>query len=162
MMPEPRLYDLVALLRPLPEHGLLRGDVGAIVQIHAPGAYEVEFSRPDGSWRAIVPLTKDDCLPLRISPESPAVSGLIDGLLWYWYDPASDLLDLRLQSGRAVKTVPEPSPNGFTVLRDPVSRKAVGMVVNGYWKRFGGGRAAPSRSDLESVIRNIAPQLTAA
>jgi hypothetical protein len=162
MIPEPHLHDLVALLRGLPEHGLSRGDVGAIVQIHAPGAYEVEFTHPDGSSRALLPLTQAACLPLRLSPEPPAVTGLVDGVLWYWYDPASDLLDLRLQSDRAVKAVPEPSPNGFTVLRDPASRKAVGMVVNGYWKRFGGGRAVPPQTDLEGVIRSTARQLTAA
>jgi len=35
---------VVALRRELPEHGLLRGDVGAIVGVYEAGGYEVEFA----------------------------------------------------------------------------------------------------------------------
>jgi hypothetical protein len=39
---EPRLLDVVALLSDLPEHGLVRGQVGTVVEL-LDGAYEVEF-----------------------------------------------------------------------------------------------------------------------
>ena len=40
----PRLLDVVALLSDLPAHGLLRGQVGTVVEL-LDGAYEVEFLR---------------------------------------------------------------------------------------------------------------------
>lgn len=44
-----RLLDVVALTTDLPEHNLVRGQVGTIVEILANGkAYEVEFSDRDG------------------------------------------------------------------------------------------------------------------
>ena len=162
MTDEPILLDLVALLRSLPEHGLERGDVGTIVEVHAPGAYEVEFVRADGSWRALLPLTRADCLPIHLSSEPPAVSGLVDNTLWYWYDPAADILELRLQSRRSIRGVPELSSDGFTILRDPQTSQAVGLIINGYWKRFGTGLAFPPKPDLEGGIRKVSAHLMAA
>lgn len=37
------VLDTVVLNRDLPEHGLKRGDLGAIVEIYGPDAMEVEF-----------------------------------------------------------------------------------------------------------------------
>ena len=43
----PQLLDVVALLSDLPAQGLLRGQVGTIVEI-LDGAFEVEFSDDEG------------------------------------------------------------------------------------------------------------------
>ncbi len=40
--------DTVILLRDRPEAGLRAGDVGAVVQVHAPDAVEVEFVTATG------------------------------------------------------------------------------------------------------------------
>jgi hypothetical protein len=37
------VLDTVALNRNLPEHGLKRGDLGAIVELYEPDSFEVEF-----------------------------------------------------------------------------------------------------------------------
>lgn len=50
------LLQTVALLEDLPEHGLIRGQVGTIVEDLAPGVYEVEFSDNDGRTYAMLPL----------------------------------------------------------------------------------------------------------
>lgn len=53
--------DLVTLQRALPESGLLAGDVGTIVLVHAEGqAYEVEFVAEDGRTIAVETLLADD------------------------------------------------------------------------------------------------------
>lgn len=56
-----RELDTVILLRDLPEHGLVRGDVGTIVHLHANGAaFEVEFITPSGRTIAVVTLESGD------------------------------------------------------------------------------------------------------
>ncbi len=40
--------SVVALLEDLPQHGLVRGQVGTIVEQLGPGVYEVEFSDDNG------------------------------------------------------------------------------------------------------------------
>ena len=52
------LLDTVIAATNFPEHRVLAGDVGAIVEIYtAPFlAYEVEFVSPDGSMRALLTL----------------------------------------------------------------------------------------------------------
>jgi Domain of unknown function (DUF4926) len=40
--------DVVALLEDVPERGLVRGQVGTVVEKLAPGIFEVEFSDNDG------------------------------------------------------------------------------------------------------------------
>ena len=60
-----RELDLVALLIDLPVHGLIRGDVGAIVLVHDGGAaFEVEFVRADGRTIALETLTAVEIEPL--------------------------------------------------------------------------------------------------
>lgn len=51
--------DTVALVRDLPEHGLHRGDLGAVVHVAA-STLEVEFVRPDGTTQALVTLAPAD------------------------------------------------------------------------------------------------------
>lgn len=61
--PSPRLLDVAALLSALPEHGLLRGQVGTLVEL-LDGAYEIEFSDDDGRTYAEVALEPDQLLVL--------------------------------------------------------------------------------------------------
>lgn len=52
------LLDTVVAVTNFPEHMVLAGDVGAVVEVYtAPSpAYEVEFVNPDGSTRALLTL----------------------------------------------------------------------------------------------------------
>jgi hypothetical protein len=43
-----KLLDVVALTEDLPEHGLIQGQVGTVVEDLSPDAYEVEFSDDQG------------------------------------------------------------------------------------------------------------------
>lgn len=47
-MPEFEVLSIVALGKDLPKKGLLRGQVGNIVETFAPGVHEVEFSDESG------------------------------------------------------------------------------------------------------------------
>ena len=51
--------DTVVLTRDLPEHGLRRGDVGAVVHDYAMDAYEVEFVTGGGTTLAVLTLEGD-------------------------------------------------------------------------------------------------------
>ena len=61
--------DVVALIRDLPEHGLVAGDIGTVVydyQASDPGpAYEVEFMVLDGKSIAVATLDADAVRPIR-------------------------------------------------------------------------------------------------
>lgn len=68
-MPDgPALSDTVALLRDVPEFGLLRGQVGAIVDDNGGDAVLVEFTDPDGRTLATPALARVDLLVLRGVP----------------------------------------------------------------------------------------------
>jgi hypothetical protein len=54
------LLDTVVLDRDLSEHGLRRGDLGAVVDIHAPGGLDVEFVLASGKTQALVTLHETD------------------------------------------------------------------------------------------------------
>ena len=54
------LLDTVVLDRDLPEHGLRRGDLGAVVDLHAPDGLEVEFVLASGKTQALVSLGNAD------------------------------------------------------------------------------------------------------
>ena len=57
--------DPVALTCDLPEHGLVRGDVGAAVLAHGNGeAFEVEFVGYDGHTVALLTLERAQVRPL--------------------------------------------------------------------------------------------------
>lgn len=58
----------VALMADLPEHGLVRGQVGTIVESWAPGVFEVEFSDDQGKTYALVALPAEQLLPLHFKP----------------------------------------------------------------------------------------------
>ena len=55
-----RELDTVVLNRDVPERGLRRGDVGAIVHLHASDTFEVEFVRASGRTHALMTLTAAD------------------------------------------------------------------------------------------------------
>lgn len=54
------LLDTVVLARDLPDRGLRAGDVGAIVEIYEPDAFEVEFVTAVGRTQALVTLAPED------------------------------------------------------------------------------------------------------
>ncbi len=66
----PQLFDVVALLADLPQRGLVRGQVGTIVEQLAPGVYEVEFSDDTGKTYATAALRSEQVMVLRYEPAS--------------------------------------------------------------------------------------------
>jgi hypothetical protein len=55
-----KLLDTGALTRDIPGAGLRRGDLGAIVEMHAPDAMEVEFVAASGRTQALLTLEASD------------------------------------------------------------------------------------------------------
>ena len=55
-----KLLDTVALTHDLPAARLRSGDVGAVVEVLAPDAYEVEFVAASGRTQAVVTLSSAD------------------------------------------------------------------------------------------------------
>ncbi len=49
-----RELDTVVLLQDLPDAGLRAGDLGAIVHVHSPESFEVEFVTASGRTQAVV------------------------------------------------------------------------------------------------------------
>jgi len=56
---------VVALLEDIPTRGLVRGQVGTIVERLAPGVFEVEFSDNEGRTYATSAVSPDKLLVLR-------------------------------------------------------------------------------------------------
>ena len=57
--------ETVVLVRDIEEHGLMEGDVGAVVHCYADGlAYEVEFVSADGRTIALLTLMAEDIRPV--------------------------------------------------------------------------------------------------
>ena len=54
------LLDTVVLDRDLPEHGLCRGDLGAVVDVRPPDGLEVEFVLASGRTQALVTVRQGD------------------------------------------------------------------------------------------------------
>lgn len=52
--------DTVVLDRDIPEHGLKRGDLGAVVAVYEPDGLEVEFVMASGQTGALLTLTTSD------------------------------------------------------------------------------------------------------
>jgi Domain of unknown function (DUF4926) len=66
------LLDVVALTADLPEKGLLRGQVGTVVETLAAGVFEVEFSDDEGRSYAQLALKSEKLLVLRYHPRQAA------------------------------------------------------------------------------------------
>jgi len=58
------LLDTVVLVRDVPEHGLLAGDLGAVVETFPPDALEIEFVTASGRTTALVTLKASDVRPI--------------------------------------------------------------------------------------------------
>ena len=61
---EVRLLDVVALTEDLPTDGLVRGQVGTVVEVLQDGVFEVEFSDDSGRSYAMVPLASHQIMVL--------------------------------------------------------------------------------------------------
>lgn len=67
-----RLLDVVALTEDLPERGLVRGQVGTVVEELPPDGYEVEFCDDEGRTYASAAVTRDKLIVLRYQPAKAA------------------------------------------------------------------------------------------
>lgn len=71
-MRELELLSVVALLKDSADQTVRRGQVGTIVELLAPGVYEVEFSDDEGQMYASLPLRVDQLLELHHEPSHQA------------------------------------------------------------------------------------------
>ena len=67
-MPDIEVLSVVALLQDLPDRGLVRGQVGTVVETWVPGVYEVEFSDDNGRTYAMVALKAEQLMRLHHEP----------------------------------------------------------------------------------------------
>ena len=72
MTPNIQLLDVVALTADLPDKGLLRGQVGTVVETLAPGVFEVEFSDDQGHTYAQLAIRDNQLLVLHYQPQQAA------------------------------------------------------------------------------------------
>mgnify|MGYP001612581289 FL=1 len=68
MNQEIRILDVVALTEDIADRGLLRGQVGTVVESLGPGVFEVEFVDNDGRTYAMLPLKTSQLLVLHYQP----------------------------------------------------------------------------------------------
>jgi hypothetical protein len=62
------LLDVVALTHDVPNENLVRGQVGTVVEVLSPGAFEVEFSDDQGRTYAMLSLKEDELIVLHHAP----------------------------------------------------------------------------------------------
>lgn len=55
-----RVLDTVVLVRDLPAAGLRSGDLGGVVEVYGPNAFDVEFVAASGRTQALVTLADSD------------------------------------------------------------------------------------------------------
>jgi len=58
------VLDIVALLRDIPSRGLVRGQVGTVIETLKPGVFEVEFSGDNGHAFANLALRAEQLIVL--------------------------------------------------------------------------------------------------
>jgi len=63
-----KLFDVVALTEDLPKYKLRRGEIGAVVEVHPTGGYEVEFVSQDGYTYALITARLEQLLVLKQKP----------------------------------------------------------------------------------------------
>ncbi|CAN5447346.1 hypothetical protein BH09SUM1_BH09SUM1_05940 [soil metagenome] len=63
-----RLLQSVAITVDKPAHGLVRGQVGTVVEELAPGVFEVEFSDQSGKAYAFAPVRQAEMIVLHHDP----------------------------------------------------------------------------------------------
>jgi len=66
------MHSVVALLEDLPESGLVRGQVGTVVETWGPDLHEVEFADSDGRAYAMVALKTEQLIRLYHEPVNRA------------------------------------------------------------------------------------------
>lgn len=71
-MADIEILSVVALVEDLPGEGLVRGQVGTVVECWAPGVYEVEFCDDDGKAYAMVALKAEQLMRLHHEPTHQA------------------------------------------------------------------------------------------
>jgi hypothetical protein len=71
-MDEIKVLDVVAVLEDVPQHGLLRGEVGTVVELWKDGVFEVEFSDTSGKAYAFAALRADQLLKLNFPKDESA------------------------------------------------------------------------------------------
>ena len=59
-----RILDTIVLDRDLADHGLRKGDLGAVVEVYEPDGLEVEFVTASGRTAALVTLNVRDVRPV--------------------------------------------------------------------------------------------------
>lgn len=66
------MLSVVALIEDIRASGLVRGQVGTIVEVLAPQVYEVEFSDDSGQTYALLALRADQLMQLHHEPSHQA------------------------------------------------------------------------------------------
>lgn len=69
-----KLLDVVALLDDQPELNLRQGEVGTIVEVLAPGVFEIEFSDDSGEAYAFASLPAEQLIPLYYRKQASAAA----------------------------------------------------------------------------------------
>lgn len=69
------LLDVVALTEDLPEHGLVRGQVGTVVELLALDAFLIEFCDEQGRTYAMLPLKMQQLIVLHFEPNVTQLIG---------------------------------------------------------------------------------------
>jgi hypothetical protein len=59
-----RVLDTIVLDRDMPNHGLRKGDLGAVVEVHEADGLEVEFVTASGRTAAVLTLETQDVRPV--------------------------------------------------------------------------------------------------
>jgi len=59
-----RVLDTVVLDRDLPDYGLRKGNLGAVVEVYEPAGLEVEFVTASGRTAAVLTLTAQGVRPV--------------------------------------------------------------------------------------------------
>ncbi len=60
-----KLHDVVAQLEDQPNENLVAGQVGTVVEVHAPGVVEVEFLDAEGRTVALAEFRREQLLVLK-------------------------------------------------------------------------------------------------
>jgi len=71
-MNEIEVLDVVAVLEDVPQQGLLRGEVGTVVELWREGVFEVEFSDNSGKAYAFAALRPDQLIKLHFRKDEAA------------------------------------------------------------------------------------------
>jgi hypothetical protein len=66
------MLSVVALLEDLPEEGLVRGQVGTVVESWTPDVYEIEFCDDNGKTYAVLALKAEQLMQLHHEPVNQA------------------------------------------------------------------------------------------